>query len=895
VDPANRHYLTPLFEPRSVAIVGATEQAGKIGQVLVANMLEAGYRGRLHGVNPKYRSVQGVPCVARIAALPEAVDLVVIATPAPTVPELIDECGKRGIRAALVITAGFGETGREGKLLEARVLANARKHGVRMIGPNCLGMLRPDIGLNAAFSRGGALPGTLALVAQSGAVCTAMLDWARPNKVGFSSIVSLGGSTDVDFGEIIDYLACDIRTQQILLYIEGIRDARRFISSVRAAARAKPVILMKVGRHPAGSRAAVSHTGAMVGMDDVFDAAVRRAGAVRVQSIGELVASAQALSDHVHPAGERLAIVTNGGGPGVMAADRAGDVGVPLATLSPGTIATLQSALPDNWSHGNPVDLIGDAGSDRYRAALAACLADEGVDGVLVMLAPQAMTEAVEAARVVVDTSRGAKKPVIACWMGEESVAEGRALLAGAGIPVFRRPESAVDMFARVSAFYRNQRGLLQVTPPRAELAPPDVARARSIVEAVLAAGREVLSEGEAKELLAAFHIPVARVIPAANENDAMAAAQSLGFPVAMKILSPDITHKTEVGGVRLGVRDIGDVREAFAALVSNAQRAKPEARIEGVVVEPMIEKPNGRELMVGVLRDPVFGPAISFGMGGVAVEVHRDRAIALPPLNAPIAEETIRATRVSKMLGAFRNLPPANMRALVEVLLRVSELVCELPEIEELDINPLSADENDAVAVDARVRVVRRDSGMTRYAHMAIHPYPTGLGRELHLPDGTRLTARPIRPEDSQLELEFVNGLSEASRYFRFMNAMRELTPSMLARFTQIDYDREMAFVVLTAEPGRERQIAVARYSATPDARGCEYAIVVADDWQGRGLGRALMDMLIDTARERGFAEMIGYVLAVNHAMLRLCERLGFRVGEDADDPQVKRVVLAL
>ncbi len=895
MDSSQRHYLTPLFEPRSIAIIGATERQGKIGEVLIANMLAAGYQGRLFAVNPKYRSVHGVPCFASIAALPEAVDLVVVATPAETVPGLIEDCGRAGIRSALVITAGFGETGPKGAVLEARVLELARRHGVRMVGPNCLGILRPEIGLYAAFARGAALPGSLGLVSQSGAVCTAMLDWATPNGIGFSSMISLGGSTDIDFGEIIDYLAADTRTAHILLYIEGIRDARRFMSSLRAAARVKPVILMKVGRHPAGSRAAVSHTGAIVGLDDVFDAAVRRAGVVRVLSIGELVAAAQALASHIHPGGSRLAVITNGGGPGVMAADRAGDLGIPLAKLSESTLESLRRALPAHWSHGNPVDLIGDADPGRYRAAVAACLADEGVDGLLVILIPQAITDAADAAQAVIEAVAGSSKPVIACWMGEVSVKAGRALLAKAGIPVFRTPDPAVEIFAHIAAFYENQRSLLEVAAPLTGLAPADIATAAGIIATALAEERTLLNEAESKQVLSAFHIPVAKASTAHSGEEAVRLAEEFGYPVALKIDSPDITHKSDVGGVHLNVISAAAVRRGYREMLERVALERPQARIKGVIVEPMVSKANGRELLLGVIRDPVFGPAITFGLGGIAVEVHRDRSVALPPLNAELAADMVKRTRVSRMLGAFRRMPAADMQAIVDTLLRVSEMVCELPEIEEMDINPLIADEHGVVAVDARIVLRRNEASAKRYAHMAIHPYPAQLSQEIRLSDGTPLTIRPIRPEDAALEQEFVRGLSESSRYLRFMNAVRDLSPAMLARFTQIDYDREMAFIALQHTPGPGLQVGVVRYFPNPDGSSCEFAVVVSDAWQGKGLGRILLTLLLDAARESSLTMMVGYVLSHNHGMLDLCAHLGFSIGDDASDPGVKRVTRRL
>jgi acetyltransferase len=890
----DRHYLTPLFEPASVALIGATERASSVGSVIMNNLLAARYSGALYAVNPKYREVRGVPCFASVKKLPERVDLAVIATPAATVPGVIEECGAAGVRAACIITAGFSEAGPAGAKLERALIEHARRHHLRVLGPNCLGLQRPSIGLNATFGGSTTLAGSLGMVSQSGALCAAMLDWAGPNGIGFSSVVSLGGSTDIDFGEVIDYLVDDSRTEHILLYVEGVRDARRFVSALRAAARVKPVILMKSGRHPAGTRAAVSHTGAIVGDDDVFDAVVRRAGVVRVRTIGQMVAAAHALAKRVKPRGERLAIVTNGGGPGVMAADHASDLGIPLAEFSPATIETLQRALPANWSHGNPVDLIGDAPPERYREALAACIADDNVDGVLAILSPQGMTTPLESARAVIETAKGSSKPLLTCWMGEEQVASSRRLFVEAGIPTFRTPEPAVEMFAHVSSFYRNQRLLLQTPGPQAEASPPDLEGARLVIENVLAERRTVLSEMEAKALLAAFRIPVAQALVARDAHEAVVIAEELGLPVAMKICSADITHKSEVGGVRLGVASAHAVSEAFEEILANAARERPQARLAGVIVEPMLDRPHGRELMVGMLRDPVFGPALVFGAGGATVEVQRDRAVALPPLNAFLVADMIQGTRVSRMLGSFRQMPPADLKALESVLLRVSEMVCELPELMELDINPLLLDERGAIAADARI-VVERQRPAERYAHMAIHPYPARLVSSWVASDGTHVHLRPIRPEDAAMEQEFVKRLSPESRYFRFMNTLRELTPVMLMRFTQIDYDREMAFVATAERDGREVEIAVCRYVTNPDGETCEFALVVADDWQRRGVGRRMMSALIDAARARGLKALVGHVLAENAPMLGLCAKLGFTVSDSSEGPTVKQVSLRL
>lgn len=893
--PPSSHYLSPLFEPASVAVIGASERAGTVGALLMRNMLDAGFSGRLFAVNPKHDTVLGVRCVPTVAELPGPVDLAVIVTPAAAVPALIDACGRAGVRAAVVISAGFGETGAEGAALERAMLATARRHGIRLLGPNCLGIMRPACGLNATFARGMPHPGSLGLISQSGAVCTALIDWALPNGIGFSSIVSLGASTDVDFGELIDYLVNDPATAHILLYIEGVRDARRFLSALRAAARIKPVILMKVGRFPAGSRAVKSHTGAMVGGDDVFDAVVRRTGVVRVKTIGHLVAAAQAFAARVRPQGNRLAVITNGGGPGVMAADRATELGLPLATLATQTIDALQSALPASWSHGNPLDLIGDADAARYRAAVAACLADPGVDGVLVILTPQAMTDAVASARAVIEGAVHSRKPLFACWMGEQSVAAARALFAGAHIPVFRTPEPAVDMFAHLSAFFVNQQLLLQAPAPLEQLQPPQTERAQQIMLAALATGRNSLTQLEGKAVLQAYGIPVAAAQRADSGEAAAMQATAIGFPVALKIDSPDISHKSDVDGIRLNLADAAAVHHAFLQVTANARRLRPQARIDGVVVEKMLSRHHARELMMGIVRDPVFGPAIVFAAGGTATEVLRDRALDLPPLNSRLIGAMIARTRVSRLLDAFRDLPPADMDAVESVLLRVSEMACDLPWIDELDINPLIAGPDGVTAVDVRIVISPRPPPARRYAHLAIHPYPAELATTCALRDGTQITLRPIRPEDAQIEQEFVRRLSPSSRYFRFMGAMRELTPAMLMRFTQIDYDREMAFVAVHREHNAETEIAVARYITNADGRSCEFAIVIADAWQRRGLGRIMMERLIEIARTRGLDTMVGHVVAENHPMRAFCASLGFASGPAAGDRGMLRTTLQL
>jgi acetyltransferase len=886
-----KHYLSTLFAPKSVAVFGANDRADSVGHVVFKNMLESGFKGELYPININSPEVQGKRAYASIADIGGTIELVVIATPPQTVPGIIESCGIRGVKAAVIITAGFGEAGHEGAALEKELLETARRYGIRLIGPNCLGIMRPSIGLNATFNKGGANTGNIAFVSQSGALCTAILDWAHSNDVGFSSVVSMGSSTDVDFGEILDYLVSDPDTHSILMYIEGIRNARSFMSALRAAARIKPAILVKVGRHAAGSKAAMSHTASLVGADDVFDAAVSRAGAVRVQTITQLFTAAKALSCGFRPVGNRLAIVTNGGGPGVMAADRAADLGLTMATLSDATIEYLNQHLPPNWPHGNPVDIIGDAQADRYHHAVKACLEDDNVDGVLAILTPQAMTKPLESAQVLIELSTTHSKPLLTCWMGETQVAEARAAFAQAHKPHFRTPEPAVEVFSHLSAYYRNQKLLMQMPGPFSHHIEPDVESARMIIEGAMQEHRKVLTEMESKALLSAFHIPVARTMVAHSPNEALLIAQQLGFPVAMKVNSQDITHKSDAGGVRLNLNNAHEVRAAYQHILDNVQHNRPDARLDGISIEPMIVKQNGRELMIGVTSDPIFGPVITFGAGGTTVEIMGDRAVALPPLNNFLVRELIQETHIAKMLGAFRNMAPANMDALEDVLLRVSEMACELPLLKEMDINPLILDENGALAADARVVMEYRQPSADRYAHMAIYPYPTQLVSQWQLADGTDITIRPIRPEDAELVQAFVRGLSEESKYFRFMNSMQELTETMLVRFTQIDYSREMALIAVTVEQEKEIEIGVARFAINPDGDTCEFALVIADNVQGKGLGQKLMVSLMEAARDKGLNTIEGEVLSNNHNMIKLMTRLGFTTKTSEEDQSIMKV----
>ena len=836
-------------------------------------------RGGLFPVNPKHASVHGQRAYSRLDRLPGRPDVAVIATPGRTVPAIIGEAGSLGIKAAIVLSSGFAEAGPAGVALQDEMLAAARRHGVRILGPNCLGAMRTDAGLNATFARRPARPGNLAVVSQSGAICGALLDWAERAGVGFTSVVSLGAAADVDFGEILDFLMADGSTEAVLLYVEGIRDARRYLSALRAAARVKPVIALKVSRYATGARAATSHTGAHAGADAVFDAALRRAGTVRVKTYTQLFDAARAVASTRQPQGERLAILTNGGGPGVVAADSAAENGIPLAVLGTETMRILDTRLPPQWSRGNPVDIVGDATPERFAVAAAALLADPGVDALLAMYSPVAVTAPEAAARAVAQAVGSSRKPVLTAWLGDIDAPERRDALASRGIANFQTPESAVEAFSFLCAHRRNQAQLMEAPTARAADEPrPDLAKALALRDAALGRERRLLTQDEARALLVAFGLPVPESIAAATTAAAVAAAEKIGFPVVLKIQSPDITHKSDVGGVRLSLQNADMVASAFDDTMRHVRALRPGARIDGVVLQPMLRYAHTREVLVGAATDPVFGPVVVFGAGGVAVDAVRDTALALPPLNAALARELMSRTRVHRLLAGYRDVPPADFEALVRILCGVSRMLCALSWVKELDLNPVLAHPGGAVIADARV-VLHGPEGRKlpaqgrRYPHLAIHPYPTELEGELPLKDGTRLPVRPMRPEDVELELAFFRGLSERSRYQRFMQQLSELPPRLLARFTQLDYDRELALVVLH----QGRFVSVGRYAPNPDGTTAEFALTVADEWQGKGIGRALLERLCTSAREAGYAALYGNILADNHDMLRLAARLGF------------------
>lgn len=869
-------HLHQLLQPASIAVIGASNRVGGVGATVWRNLHSGQFSGPIYGVNPKHAALGHVALFKRVAELPQAPDLAVVCTPPATVPALIEELAQRGTRAAIVMTAGLSAAQKQA-MLEA-----ARPHLLRVLGPNCLGLLSPHLGLNASFAHTSALPGEVAFVSQSGALATAILDWAKSRRIGFSHIVSLGERADVDFGDLLDYLASDARTRSILLYIESIEASRKFMSAARAAARNKPVIVVKAGRAGNGLKAAASHTGALAGSDIVFDAAIRRAGMLRVETLQDLFMATQTLARFSANRDEVLTLMTNGGGAGVMAADAAEQVGIKLQDLSVGLLTQLDAALPTTWSRGNPIDMIGDAPVSRYTETLAAVLADRTSGAVLFMHAPTAIVASADIARACVPIVQQATNRVMACWLGDSAVTEARHIFEEAGVADYATPEEAVRAFAMLATYRRNQALLLEA-PTASENGPPQLAAARAGIEAALADGREMLNELEAKSVLKAYGIPVVETVAAQPTPDSVAlAAKSLTYPLALKILSPDISHKSDVGGVSLNLRDEAQLREAAVDMLMRVRQLRPQARIAGFTVQAMAARPMAQELIIGASIDPVFGPVVLFGQGGTAVEVLADRAIALPPINRVLAREVVSRTRVSKLLAGYRDHPAAKLDAVYDVLIAVSQMLADLPELAELDINPLWADQDGVIALDARLRVNRsQNAGASKFA---ITPYPADLAETIFWLN-ERIVLRPIRPEDEAQHRAFVDQLEPQDLRLRFFNSRRELPRSEMARLAQIDYAREMAFIAVRTLPdGALQTLGVVRAVIDPDNINAEFAIIVRSDLKSDGLGNLLMRKMIRFLSSRGTQKMVGDVLPENTAMRALAIRLGFAV--DAAGP---------
>jgi acetyltransferase len=891
-DPAHdvlgyeKRSLDAIFRPQSVAVIGATDSAGSVGRTVMRNLINNPFGGTVYPVNPNRSSVSGIKAYSNVSEVPESVDLAVIVTPAPTVPGIMRECAGAGVEGAIIISAGFKEAGEEGAELERQVLEEARHGRIRVVGPNCLGVMSPKSGLNATFSGAMAKPGNVGFLSQSGALCTAVLDWSLKENVGFSHFVSVGSMIDVNWGDLIYYLGNDSRTKSILIYMESIGDARSFLSAAREVSLTKPVIVIKAGRTEAAFHAAASHTGSLAGSDEVINAAFRRSGVVRVESISDLFDMAEVLSKQPRPKGPKLTIVTNAGGPGVLATDALVADGGELAELSPETVEGLDDFLPAHWSHGNPIDVLGDAGPERYARAVEVAAQDPGSDGLLVVLTPQDMTDPAGTARRLEHHAKTRGKPVLASWMGGTAVEEGEKILSQVGIPTFGYPDNAARIYDHMWRYTYNLRATYE-TPEFVEESSIDRKRAEEIVADARGEGRTLLTEWEAKEILAAYGIPTVETRVARDAEEAVRHAEALGYPVVLKLYSETITHKTDVGGVRLDLQDVEAVHEAYAAIEASVAEKAGAGQFDGVTVQPMVSA-EGYELIVGSSIDPQFGPVLLFGSGGQLVEVYSDTTLALPPLTTTLARRMIERTSIVEALKGVRGRSPVDLGALEKLLVRFSRLIVEQPFVRELDINPLLASPERLVALDARVVLHDPETEEEELPRTAIRPYPNQYVSQAETKDGTPITVRPIRPEDEPLMVRFHESLSERSvymRYFHAMNLTRRTAHERLTRICFIDYDREMALVAEMTNPktGEPEILGVSRLSRNHSLpEEAEFSLLVNDSFQGRGIGSVLLEKILEVARDEGLHRLIAEILPENRTMQHLSRKFGFHLHRD-------------
>jgi acetyltransferase len=888
--------LSKIFSPKSVAVIGASERIGSVGRTVLENLQRAEFPGPLYPVNPKHESLCKLRSYPAVDALPDVPDLAIIATPAGTVPSLVKECGRAGIRGLILLSAGFREVGRTGEELEAAVTQQlAQFPDMRAVGPNCLGVLVPGSHLNASFAAGMAKPGRVAFISQSGALCTSILDWSLSEGIGFSNFVSIGNALNVKVGDLIDYLAEDPSTDSIVLYVESITEARRFMSAARAFTRTKPIVVYKAGRFIESAHAAASHTGAMAGVDAVYEAAFQRAGMVRIYRAEDMFDCAELLARHKTPAGPRLAIITNAGGPGVMAADELLEHHGQLAQLSAETIDKLNSILPAHWSHRNPVDVLGDAQPERFSKALKLVVADSNVDGILVVLTPQAMTDPIGIAIRVAEIAAATREPILAAWMGGHLVEPGRQILNEAGVPTYDSPDRAVRAFTYLVSYRRN-REILYETPRHVSHAESvDLESARGQIDQAMLAGRDALTEIESKTLLTAFGIPTTVPQPAYSPLGATEIAREIGYPIVMKINSPQIVHKTEVQGVILDIANDEEVRHTYQEMVERAKRLRPDADISGVTLQRMVASADGVELILGAKRDPVFGAVMMVGAGGITAEVIGDLALELPPINERLAHRMLESLRIRPLLHGFRGRRAVNVERLVEVLMRFSYLIAENPAIAELDVNPLLVTAEGAMALDARVILDRKiAAGKPQpYSHLAIRPYPDEYVRGGTLKDGSEVLLRPIRPEDEPMWHQLLKNCSQRSIWLRFRYLFQETTHEMATRFCFVDYDRTMA-IVAEREGGGERQlVGVARLVADADRSNAEYAVLVADDWQKLGLGTLLTDYCFEICGSWGIVRVYAETTTDNRAMQSILRRHNFELEQASNGEMLYQAVL--
>ncbi|HKK74915.1 MAG TPA: bifunctional acetate--CoA ligase family protein/GNAT family N-acetyltransferase [Saprospiraceae bacterium] len=865
--------LSKILKPQTMAIIGASNRKGSVGNGVMKNMLNAGYHGIIYPVNIKEKAIQGVLAYSSISNIPAKIDMAVICTPAPTVPGIVEECGQAGVGGLVIISSGFAEAGEEGRALYDSILEKARQYKMRIIGPNCLGIINPRLGINASFAPKMALPGKLALISQSGALLSSILDWSVEQRVGFSHFVSLGSMMDVDFAALMDYFGTDAHTSCILIYMESMKNARRFMSAARSISRFKPVIVLKSGRSEAGSKATFSHTGTLAGNDAVFDAAFERSGIIRVDTVAQLFNMAQAVAMQPRPVGNRLAIVTNAGGPGVLATDYLIRHGGQIAELGAETLQKIGEKLAPSWSKSNPIDVLGDAGAEEYAHAINICAKAPEVDGILVILTPQSMTDPEGIAKAVVETAVNIRKPVLASWMGERDVNPGREVLEAGSVANYRYPESAVDVFLRMYRYTKDLELLYETPPATPEGFNPDKEAARTIFDKAYAENRHNLMESEAKALLHHYDIEVSRNKVCENPEAAVAFAEEIGYPVVLKIASSDISHKTDAGGVKLNIRTESELRNTYQQIIDNAKQYNPEAQIEGILVERMVKK--GHELLIGAKKDPVFGPVVVFGRGGVAVELYKDTRMGLPPLNMALAARMVENTQIYQLLKGYRGMPGINLDELYYLLIKFAYLLIDFPEIEEFDINPFVVDEKGGIALDARVKLAPADT--EKSAKLVISPYPKQWVKEVKLKKDQRATFRPVRPEDEPTMFRFLEEVSSESMYMRFFGFVPRFTHNLMTRFVNIDYDREMAIVAEVEEKGLKKIIGVVRIIEDAWRETAEYSILISDKWHGKGLGNSLTDYILEIARKREISKIVATVLASNKAMIHIFQRRGF------------------
>lgn len=889
------HPLNAIFEPKSIAVIGATEKEGSVGRTMLWNLISNPFGGIVFPINAKRASVLGIKAYPNLAALPQQVDLAIIVTPAPTVPGLITECVEAGVKGAIIISAGFKETGAEGAAMEQQILKQARQGKLRIIGPNCLGVMSPLTGLNATFAGAMAHPGHVGFISQSGALCTAVLDWSLEANVGFSAFVSIGSMVDVNWGDLIDYLGSDEQTTSIVIYLETVGDARSFLSAARAVARSKPVIVMKAGRTQEAAQAATSHTGALASSHDVFEAACHRSGILTVNRIDELFAMAGALAKQPYPQGPHLTILTNAGGPGVLATDALVSSGGALTQLSPQTMDAFNHILPAHWSHHNPVDILGDADPERYAQALEIAVQDPNSDGLLIILTPQAMTDPTLTAERLKRYATSTGKPILASWMGGATVTSGNTILNRANIPTFPYPDAAAQVFDYMWRYVSNLRSLYETPLPPQELehGGPDRASVAALIDAAQQSGRTLLTEYESKQLLAAYGIPTVETRVATSEDEAVRCAEAIGYPVVLKLFSETITHKTDVGGVQLNLADAAAVRSAYHRIEDAVTTKVGAEHFLGVTVQPMIPQ-DGYELILGSSIDPQFGPVLLFGSGGQLVEVYQDRALALPPLTTTLAQRMMEKTHIFQALKGTRGRPPVDLVALEQLLVSFSYLVGEQRRIKEIDINPLLASPERLIALDARVVLHSAEISEEELPKMAIRPYPLQYAQPWTLADGTSVMIRPIRPEDEPLMVKFHETLSERSVYFRWLHVLQlnqRIAHERLIGVCFIDYDREMAFVAEHHNPetGQNKVIGVGRLIKASEANEAEFAVIVTDRYQRKGLGTELLHRLVLFGQDEKIERLVGDILLENTGMQEVCRKLGISLRYSQEDGLMK------